>query len=193
MADITTVNLYDLVPDSIRDDPQVSAAIIAINTELQAVSALCMVPAILARIDELDGKTLDHLAWQFDSKIYRDSWPVDLKRSVIKMVIQTKSKKGTRYAVETSLTSLGSAVAIKEWWEMSPPGDPYTFEVIATLNNIPGQVDAETQQDLLLKIDDTKSARSHYTLTFATQGQGAIALVGAFRPAVSARFNTIEA
>ena len=43
MADITTVNLYDLVPDSIRDDPEVSAAIQAIDSELKAVSALCMV------------------------------------------------------------------------------------------------------------------------------------------------------
>lgn len=192
MNSLTTVNLYDLVPDSIRDDPDVKAAIEAIDGELKAVSNLCMVPAILARIDELDSDTLDHLAWQFNSKVYRDTWPIYLKRSVIKTVIVTKSKKGTRSAVIRSLESLGSAALVREWWEKTPAGTPHTFDITLSVNEIPGQTSQQVLDDIRLKIDDTKSARSTYTLSLALQAQGRIALGGAARAAVFRRLTLSE-
>lgn len=181
MPSIENVNLYDLVPDNIRDDAQVKASIDAINGELQAVSALSYLPLIWSRIDELDGDTLDHLAWQLDSKIWRDAWPVSLKRSVIKTVIATKSKKGTRSAVTKSLESLGSAAVIQEWHELTPQGTPHTFEITVTVNDIPGQAGADTLNQITAQIDDTKAARSLYNLNLALQASNSIYLSGALR------------
>lgn len=189
MPNIENINLYDLVPDSIRDDPQVKASIDALNGEIKAVSELSYLPIIWARIDELDSDTLDHLAWQLDSKIYRDAWPVNLKRSVIKTVIAIKSKKGTRSAVTNALESLGSAAIIREWFEQTPPGIPHTFEITVSVNDIPGQAGSDTLSQITSQIDDTKAARSLYSLNLAIQASNTIYLSGAIRAVTHRRLN----
>ena len=182
MRNLSQISLRELVPESIHSDPKVSAAIDALDAEIQAVSALCVVPSIIARIDYLDTKVLDHLAWQFNVKTWRDTWPLSLKRSVIKTIIQVKSKLGTRYAVEQAVQSLGSAVQIQEWWEFTPPKTAHTFDITVTLNDQGGAlVPAEIQEDVLRLIADSKPVRSQFEFTLAQQATGDIALFGAAR------------
>jgi len=193
MRDIFQVSLRDLVPESIRSDAKVSAAIDAIDSEIQAVSQLCVVPSILARIDLLDTKVLDHLAWQFNAKSWRDTWPISLKRSVIKAIIQVKAKLGTRYAVEQAVQSLGSSVSIQEWWQFEPPKTPHTFDIIVTLNDQGGEVpDAQIQEDVIRLIQDSKPVRSQFEFTLAQQGQGDIAMFGVSRVIEYFRFDFEE-
>lgn len=192
MRNLTEVSLYELVPESIRDDADVKAAIEAIDGELKAVSNLCMLPAIFSRIDELDGNVLDHLAWQFNSKVYRDTWPVELKRSVVKSIITIKSKNGTRSAVERSLAVLGSAATIREWFEMTPRGRPHSFDITVSVNNALGQTTQEVLESIRLNINDTKSARSTYTLSLALQAQGDVGVAGTARAVAYARLDLRE-
>lgn len=193
MRNLTQIDLRELVPESIRDDANVSAAIDALNGELQLVSALVEVPSILARIDELEDDVLDHLAWQLNSKTWRDSWPLSLKRSVIKSLIIEQSKKGTRFALDKAVRSYGAGLTIREWWETSPPGVPHTFDLVLSINNLGGQVsDAQAQEDLLRRIDDVKPVRSKYTFTLAVQAEGGIGITGAFRTASYVRLSFTE-
>lgn len=187
MANINEVELLDLVPDNLTQDRNVYASSIAIDPELKAVSEQLMAPAIFSRIDELSSQELDHIAWQFDSKVWRDNWPLHLKRSVIRTIISEKSKKGTLSSVRKAVESLGSAVVIREWWQTSPQGDPHTFTVTLSVNEIPGQVSAQTQADLILRIDDVKPVRSHYTLSVATQANGGLNLSNGVRVATYTR------
>lgn len=193
MANIDEVELLDLVPDNLLQDKNVYASSIAIDPELKAVSEQLMVPAIFSRIDELSSQELDHIAWQFDSKVWRDSWPLHLKQSVIRTIISEKSKKGTLSAVKKAVESLGSAVIIREWWQTSPMGTPHTFTVTLSVNEIPGQVSAQTQADLMLRIDDVKPVRSHYTLSVATQANGGLNLSNGVRVATFARLKFEDA
>ena len=193
MADITNVKLIDLIPTSLKSDPDVLASVEAIDGELSAVSALCEVPAIRSRINELSSQTLDHLAWQVDSKIWRDSWPLSLKQSVINTVIVQKSKKGTLSAVKKALASLGSQAVVKEWFQYTPEKTPHTFDITISLNNAGEQPDSEFLEDLTLILDDVKPARSTYTLSLATQAQSAIGLFSAARSGVYARLDGKEA
>jgi phage tail P2-like protein len=187
MADLDEVTLLDLVPVNLIQDKNVYASSIAIDPELKAVSEKLMVPAIFSRIDDLTSEQLDHIAWQFDSKVWRDSWPLHLKQSVIRTIISEKSKRGTLSAVRNAVESLGSAVIIREWWETSPKGDPYTFAVTLSVNEIPGQVSAQTQADLMLRIDDVKPVRSRYTFSIATQANGGLNLSNGVRVATFTR------
>lgn len=194
MRSITQISLRELVPDSIKSDPKVSAAIDALDAEIQAVSALCGVPSILARIDQLDSQVLDHLAWQFNAKTWRDTWPVSLKRSVIRTIIEVKSKLGTRYAVEQAVQSLGSAVTIQEWWEFDPPKTPHTFDILVTLNDQGGEVpEAQIQEDVIRLIQDSKPVRSQFEFTLAQQATGDLALFGVGRSLEYYRFRFDEA
>lgn len=191
MHNIENINLYELVPESIRDDPDVFASIAAINGELQAVSNLCMVPAIYSQIDSLTSLALDHLAWE-NRAVWKDTWPLSVKRSVIKSVLIEKSNKGTLAAVRSAIESLGSAGVIVEWFDMDPPGEPHTFDITVTVPEIDGQLSAETQADILARVDDVKPVRSHYNFTLAANAVGNLYLAGAARPAVYARLNTVE-
>lgn len=191
MPNIENINLYDLVPESIRNDPDVFASISAINGELQAVSNLCMVPAIYSQIDSLDGAILDHLAWE-NRAVWKDTWPLNVKRSVIKSVLIEASTKGTLYAVRAAIQSLGSAAVIVEWFDMVPPGPVHTFDITVTVPEIDGQLPAETQADIVARIENVKPVRSHYTFTLAANAVGNLYLAGAARPAVYARLNTVE-
>lgn len=193
MRSIDTIDLADLVPESIRNDPAVAAATEAINGELKAVSSLCMVPALYARIDELSSHTLDHLAWQVDSKVWRDSWPIQLKRSVIRGVIIEKSKRGTRAAVQDIIEAIGGTSVLKEWFEYDPPNPVHTFDILVYLNTISGTIPQERQADLLMSIDEVKPVRSHYTLSLATTADGGMGLQGIIRSSSYIRLELTEA
>ncbi|HIA5986355.1 TPA: phage tail protein I, partial [Escherichia coli] len=134
-------------------------------------------------VDNLDSVVLDHLAWQWNADTWRDSWPVSLKRSVFKSIIRTKRIKGTRAAVEDVVNSLGGEVNITEWFETSPPGEPYTASIVASINSFDGAVPSkEMLEDTLRSIKSAKSARTLFTFSQATNVSGGVGIVGAFQP-----------
>ena len=193
MANIEDTKLIDLIPSSLKDDPNVLAAVEAIDKELNEVSKLCNVPALKSRTDELSSKTLDHMAWQVDSKTWKDTWPLSIKRSMIKAVTLEKVKKGTLSSVSSVLNGLGSNFALKEWWENSPKTIPHTFNITVLAQDIEGQLSSDTINDIIANIDNSKPVRSHYRLTIATQSNGGIGTIAAIRPFSYAKLSFNEA
>ncbi|EOI6870037.1 TPA: phage tail protein I [Yersinia enterocolitica] len=179
MIDLTSVSLMDVLPDSLTGDPVVMAMAAALDKELTEITKLVTLPTLYCRIDQLDSQTLDHLAWQFNADTWRRSWHLPLKRSVIKSIIMNKRQKGTRWAVEDAVSSLGANVTVVEWWETTPPGEPHTFTVTSTVNHFAGQVPAgEMLDDINRRITSIKPARSHYTFNQAIAASGNVVLVG---------------
>jgi phage tail P2-like protein len=105
--DIKNISLADLVPDSIKDDKKVSAAIRAIDDELQTVSKLCEIPALFDRIDELDHDVLDHLAWQLRVDVWHAGLSLQNKRDLVRQSIAWHKYKGTVWAVRHALIWAG--------------------------------------------------------------------------------------
>lgn len=156
--ELKDVSLLDIAPDSITGDGQVSAAARAIDPQLRAMEIDA--PAIYAGFDALPGAVLDHLAKQYDVTVWRDSWPDAVKRRVLRTSIADKRKKGTVQAVKNAVSSLGSAVTVREWWET---GDtPHTFKIYVAQGDIDGHVSSDVQADLMSAIEDAKPVRSHY-------------------------------
>lgn len=87
-------SLLDLVPDSIAKDPDVSASARSLDVPLRETTGVLDLPSIYVSIDKLTSDQLDHLAYSWDASVWRDSWPLERKRSVIKNVIREKRKKG---------------------------------------------------------------------------------------------------
>ena len=187
MKTLNDVRLSDILPDSIAKDAQVSAAATAIDPYLAAVASGREIPAIYASLSRLTGRPLDHIATQWDVSVWRESWPEDLKRSVLSTAIIDKRKKGTVSAVKGALESISSIATIVEWWQKNPKGTPHTFTVYATVSEFEGTLDSELQEDILALIDDNKPLRSHYDFVLQTTGRGEIGLVGVVRPLVFAK------
>lgn len=179
MVNLNSMSLTDVLPYSLQGDPVVMAMAAAIDKELNEITALATLPTLYFRLDELDSQTLDHLAWQFRADTWRRSWQLPLKRSVIKSIMMNKRRKGTRWAVEDAVSSLGSAVSIVEWWETTPTGEPHTFSVTATINDFAGRVPAaDMLDDIHRRITAIKPVRSHYVLNQAISATGNLGFIG---------------
>lgn len=181
MKSLDDIELLDLIPDSIGKDKTVQGAAQAIDPQLRVIAPYLAYPSILARLDELESGQLDHLAVQFDVTVWRDSWPVDLKRSVLKTAIKEKRLKGTVKAVKDALASLGSAAHIVEWWQENPQATPHTFKVYATQAELNGVISAEMQEDVIDAVYDAKPLRSHFEFIVQERGTGTLNICGVVR------------
>lgn len=188
--ELADVRLSDLLPDSIAQDDNVRHSAEALDKQLLDMTSAVDLPSIYVSIDKLTSTQLDHVAYGWDASVWRDSWPVSMKRSVLKNVVREKRKKGTLRAVKDAVASIGSAATIKEWWQQEPKGTPHTFEIQATLGNIEGTLDSEMQEDLFALIDDAKPVRSHYTFVLVRQLQGGMGVDGYLRPVAYSRIRS---
>lgn len=182
--------LLDVVPDSISKDPDVSSAAKALDVPLLEMTNVIDLPSIYVSIDKLTSDQLDHLAYSWDASVWRDSWPIELKRSIVKQVVQEKRKKGTRKAVEEAVEALGSAATIKEWWQQEPKGTPHTFTIFASLGKLDGALESEMQEDLIALINDAKPVRSHFDFVVVKNLLGRIGWHGSLRPVTYARIRS---
>jgi phage tail P2-like protein len=189
---LADVRLSDLLPDSIAQDDNVRHSAEALDKQLLDMTSAVDLPSIYVSIDRLTSTQLDHVAYGWDASVWRDLWPVSMKRSVLKNVVREKRKKGTLRAVKDAVASIGSAATIKEWWQQEPKGTPHTFEIQATLGNIEGTLDSEMQEDLFALIDDAKPVRSHYTFVLVRQLQGGMGVDGYLRPVAYSRIRSEE-
>lgn len=175
--ELDKTSLLDLLPDSISKDSDVSAAAKALDIPLREMTGVLDLPSIYVSIDSLTSEQLDHLAYSWDASVWRDSWPLERKRSVIKNVIREKRKKGTLNAVKAAVASIGSRTVITEWWQKKPKGPPHTFEIEVDMPI--GDFDIEAQEDVFGLIDDAKPVRSHYELLLNNRLDGKVGFIGA--------------
>ena len=124
----------EIVPSSIRDDPQVIAACEAIDKELVAIyDETAAVPdGILfwPFVDQQFPPLLDILAWEMHVDVWA-GWEADLdvetKRALINQSIDWHRHKGTRYAVDQMLRTVFKQGTVTEWYEYW--GLPYFFRI----------------------------------------------------------------
>jgi phage tail P2-like protein len=120
----------DIVPSSIRGDPQVIAACGAIDKELEQIYSC--IPSILfwPFVDEQVPPLLDVLAWEMHVDVWA-GWEGDLdietKRELINKSIDWHRHKGTRYAVDQMLQTVFKQGAVTEWYEYG--GRPFYFRI----------------------------------------------------------------
>lgn len=122
--ELDKTSLLDLLPDSISKDSDVSAAAKALDIPLREMTGVLDLPSIYVSIDSLTSEQLDHLAYSWDASVWRDSWPLERKRSVIKNVIREKRKKGTLNAVKAALRLLARGQLSLSGGKKSPKDHP---------------------------------------------------------------------
>jgi phage tail P2-like protein len=135
---------------------------------------------------------LPWLAWTVSIDDWKPYWPEAVKRERIRHAVEIQRRKGTVKSVRDVVSALGSALALREWWQLSPAGDPHTFEVVLALGaGVPNA--ADYQQDVIREIERTKPVRSHFTFTIGLAASGGLGLQGAANPIVYRRLQFTEA
>ncbi|MEC4090137.1 phage tail protein I [Pseudoalteromonas rubra] len=78
-------------------------------------------------------KLLPWLAWAYSVDHWEDSWPEHIKRGVVANSFDVHKHKGTPYALQRALDSLGIRTNMLEWWEAQANGQPGTMKILAML------------------------------------------------------------
>lgn len=164
---LANLELGQLLPPSIRDDPTMSALGQAADPQLQAVAGFIALCLLLPRLDSLPDSILDQLAWQYHIEGYDKADTTARKREMVGQAIELHRYKGTPWAVETALSALGWPATVTEWFDYS--GDAYKFKVSAEGND--RALTAETWAEIEAVINEWKNARSHLDAISITLSQ----------------------
>src|ERR1700712_1516377 len=137
----------------------------AMSLEQLAASALVQIERVPIPIRDLVNPDLcplallPYLAWAFSVDRWDERWPEATKRKVINSSYFVHSRKGTIGALRRVVEPLGYLIEVLEWWELTPPGVPGTFELkVGVLDT--GITDA-MYQELTALIDDAKPLTRH--------------------------------
>lgn len=155
---ISAVDFVRMLPAFMQDDEAVIALSKAIDELINAPSGRLDTIRTWDQIDNLNEAECDEMAWELAIDWYNSTYPIDVKRKLIKSYIITKRKNGTKAAILSVLRSIFEDADVEEWFEYDGP--PYTFrpKIEMPAN---GVVTIEQQQELLENIKYYKSLRSH--------------------------------
>lgn len=89
--------------------------------------------------DTCPAALLPWLAWAFSVDEWNSAWTETQKREAIKASAYIHRHKGTAGAMRRAVDALGYDLDLKEWHQLEPKGDPYTFglEVTITQTGLP--------------------------------------------------------
>ncbi len=147
----------------------------------------------LMNADTCPASALPWLAWHFGITAWKDYWPDQIKRAYVKAAIPVARKNGTAAAVREVVAAFGANIVIREWFELDPPGEPGTFDVVLTIAAREGEpATAEFVADVVAEINRTKPVRAHYTFTQGFSMRGNVAIAAAVRPAVYSRLTLTD-
>lgn len=102
---------------------------------------------------------LPWLAASFSVDRWDNAWPEATKRSVIAASYFIHAHKGTIGAVRRVVEPMGYLMAITEWWQTTPEGDPGTFAVDIGVSD--AGITEQTYQELVRLIADAKPMTRH--------------------------------
>lgn len=119
---------------------------------------------------------LPWLAWEYGVDSWSADWSEQDKRNAIARAGYVHRHRGTRGAVLRSLEDLPFKASINEWFEQSPPGEPYTFS--ADLQQDDRPIGVADIQDMKIAVLRAKNLRSWFDVTFRGRLDGKVILAG---------------
>lgn len=121
------IDLLNFLPEWVRGDTSGCALAGAVSEQLRIIAADITLVGIYKRISTMEEGLLDEIAWSLSIPEYRGSYDVDVKRRLVKTAIQTHRIRGTKAAVEKTVTEIFGDGWVEEWFEYS--GDPFHFKI----------------------------------------------------------------
>lgn len=133
---------------------------------------------------------LPWLAWSLSVDDWDAAWPLAVRRQVVAQAIEVHQRKGTLHAVRQAVAAFGGSISIREWWQQEPPGAPGTFSLVLALGEIGGAAPGADYVDAAIRqVTLAKPLSRPFDFTLAISASGAIGVVAAGRPAVTARLD----
>lgn len=125
---------------------------------------------------------LPYMAWGLSIDAWDEDWPLAVRRQRVASALDIQRRKGTVKSVRDVVASFGGSMALREWWQTSPRGEPYTFDIVITVGGSFGAMPASYIDDIIGEVSRTKPVRAHFTVTQGFSADAGILLAAAVRP-----------
>jgi phage tail P2-like protein len=135
--------------------------------------------ALARQLDKLPAPARDHwdadripvdalpwLAAYVGVRRWNAEWPEAVRRTLVRNALPNARFTGTVKSVRDKVAAFGGTIAIREWFELTPRGDPGTFAVVLTLSGADGEAaSAAYVNDVIAEIEMTKPVSRRFTFT----------------------------
>lgn len=111
--------------------------------------------------DTCPAHLLYQLAWAWSVDRWDDTWPEEVKRSVIRSSFYVHAHKGTIGALRRVVEPFGYLIEVIEWFQTLPQGVPGTFALKIGVSD--EGISEETYRELTWLIDDARPVSRHLT------------------------------
>lgn len=127
MIKLTDARLTDALPKTLAEQPWVQALAEASRKMRRQVMAYADRTRLFCDIDEASEEALDALAVELQTPLYKNDYPLTVKRQIVKNSMLYYIRSGTRGAVEELLADIYQGAEVEEWFEYG--GKPNYFRV----------------------------------------------------------------
>lgn len=127
MIKLTDARLTDALPKTLAEQPWVQALAEASRKMRRRVMAYADRTRLFCDIDEASEEALDALAVELQTPLYKNDYPLTVKRQIVKNSMLYYIRSGTRGAVEELLADIYQGAEVEEWFAYG--GKPNHFRV----------------------------------------------------------------
>lgn len=117
MIKLTDARLTDALPKTLAEQPWVQALAEASRKMRRRVMAYADRTRLFCDIDEASEEALDALAVELQTPLYKNDYPLTVKRQIVKNSMLYYVRSGTRGAVEELLADIYQGAEVEEWFE----------------------------------------------------------------------------
>lgn len=158
MIKLTDARLTDALPKTLAEQPWVQALAEASRKMRRRVIAYADRTRLFCDIDEASEEALDALAAELQTPLYKNDYPLTVKRQIVKNSMLYYIRSGTRGAVEELLADIYQGAEVKEWFEYG--GEPNYFRVAIDISRTTVPVAEMTPAELESWLYSVKRASS---------------------------------
>lgn len=130
MINLKDAQITDCLPPIIANQPWAKAVSYATSQMFKRILEMAEASRTFTRVDELDHNVLDVLATDLRVSNYKQTYPLDLKRKLVKFALQYWATAGTKAATEEVVRTIFGDASISEWFEYG--GEPGYFKIAIT-------------------------------------------------------------
>lgn len=158
MIKLTDARLTDALPKTLAEQPWVQALAEASRKMRRRVMAYADRTRLFCDIDEASEEALDALAVELQTPLYKNDYPLTVKRQIVKNSMLYYIRSGTRGAVEELLADIYQGADVEEWFEYG--GEPNYFRVAIDISRTTVPVAEMTPAELESWLYSVKRASS---------------------------------
>lgn len=158
MIKLTDARLTDALPKTLAEQPWVQALAEASRKMRCRVMAYADRTRLFCDIDEASEEALDALAVELQTPLYKNDYPLTVKRQIVKNSMLYYIRSGTRGAVEELLADIYQGAEVEEWFEYG--GEPNYFRVAIDISRTTVPVAEMTPAELESWLYSVKRASS---------------------------------